>query len=355
VVLEVLADARQRMRDRNAERRQVVGIADAGELQDVRRADHAAGEHGFARRAHGLGAAAALDLDADGATSFQQHAAHMRLRQHAQVRPPQGRLQERGRRAGAQPALAGLLVEENRTRVGGRVRIVAIGEPLRDTGGDDRFAQFGRIEQARDAKRPFAAAPFVAAAFPALGAAEMPKRVGKTPAAVAELRPMIEIAGDRPHIEQSVDCTRSTQPLAAREQDRAIAGRRLRLGAQLPRQLRVIEQPQETCRNARQRVPVGTARFHQHDAYARIIGEAVRQHAAGRAGSDDHIVGFVQHAGLLDAVAGSAYGREARRCHGGACAGGRQAGAPNGRPATMSGIKNARATTVAYTIRPGPH
>jgi hypothetical protein len=44
MVLQVLADARHMVRDRDPERLQPLAAADAGQLEDLRRADGAGGE-----------------------------------------------------------------------------------------------------------------------------------------------------------------------------------------------------------------------------------------------------------------------------------------------------------------------
>src|SRR4029453_3824208 len=49
VVAQVLADARQGMTDVDAERAQAVGLADAGQLQELRRVDRARADHDLAR------------------------------------------------------------------------------------------------------------------------------------------------------------------------------------------------------------------------------------------------------------------------------------------------------------------
>ncbi len=50
MVLQILADPGQRVRDRYADAAEMVGVADPGQLQDMRRADRAAGQDHLGQR-----------------------------------------------------------------------------------------------------------------------------------------------------------------------------------------------------------------------------------------------------------------------------------------------------------------
>lgn len=64
MVLQVLADTRQAMQDRDAHRGKVVGRADAREHQELGRLDRACGHHDLAQGGDGVGLAvdAVFDL-----------------------------------------------------------------------------------------------------------------------------------------------------------------------------------------------------------------------------------------------------------------------------------------------------
>jgi hypothetical protein len=83
------------------ERAQVLGRADARDLQDVRRVHRAAAHDHLAVRAHRLGGAAAPDLNADAALALEQQAAGLRIGLDAQVRTAARLAQERLRRRAA--------------------------------------------------------------------------------------------------------------------------------------------------------------------------------------------------------------------------------------------------------------
>ena len=99
MVLQVLADAGQVVHDVDAERRELRGVADAGELQQLRRVDRAAAEDHLARADR-----LAADLDADGARALEHDAVDERAAAHLEVRALHHRMQVRARRA--QPAAA---------------------------------------------------------------------------------------------------------------------------------------------------------------------------------------------------------------------------------------------------------
>ena len=70
VILQVLAHARQVVHDRHAERLELARVADARELQQLRRVDRAAAEDHLVRADH-LRLAAVDDLDTDRARSLE--------------------------------------------------------------------------------------------------------------------------------------------------------------------------------------------------------------------------------------------------------------------------------------------
>src|SRR5205085_12161234 len=57
-----------------------------------------------------------------------------------------------------------------------------------------------------------------------------------------------------------------------------------------PVELRVVEQEGEAERHAHQRMAVAAAGFQQQHPPAAIGAQPVGQHAAGRAGADDHVI-----------------------------------------------------------------
>ncbi len=127
---------------------------DAGELQDLRRADGAGGQHHLAARPRDPGDAVLAIGDADSAAILDQHALGEAAGLQPQIWPAEHRLQEAPRRA---PAEAALLVH---LEIGGAG--VVAGVEVRDR-GDAVFLRGAahRVEQlpgqARELHAPFAA------------------------------------------------------------------------------------------------------------------------------------------------------------------------------------------------------
>ena len=112
VILQALADARQRVTNLDAVRLQQFRRADAGQLQHLRRIVGAAGKNDFLAGAHldRRAALAALEIThADRALALEDEVGDMRMRAHIDIAPLARRMQERLCRTHAQAALDGAL------------------------------------------------------------------------------------------------------------------------------------------------------------------------------------------------------------------------------------------------------
>src|SRR5580704_8043604 len=187
------------MDDRHADATEVLRIADAGKLQDVRRADRAGREDHLTSRVgplHRATWAAARELDADRALPVEQNAMHERLRDQQEVRPLQRRPQIGACGAGPAAATARLLAPADTFACAGydAVDVFAVFEPEFLAGlnhaGADRRAVGPRGEQ-----WPVLTAHLGFLALPAFRLAEIGQAVVPRPASVAELAPMIVILG----------------------------------------------------------------------------------------------------------------------------------------------------------------
>jgi len=118
VVLQVLADARQIVDDVHAEGFELGRVADAGELQQLRRVDRAAAEDHLARAK-----CLPLDLHPDRARAFEDDALDERARAYLEVRPVHDGMEVRARRAEA-AALADVAVELRKALLPVAVHIV---------------------------------------------------------------------------------------------------------------------------------------------------------------------------------------------------------------------------------------
>ena len=109
MVLQILADPGQRVGDRDADPAEMVGVADPGQLQQMRRADRAAGEDHLARRIGPLDLRGARELDADRALAVEQHAMDQGAGDDFEVGALHRRAQIGARRALPAPPATGLL------------------------------------------------------------------------------------------------------------------------------------------------------------------------------------------------------------------------------------------------------
>ena len=145
---------------------------------------------------------------------------------------------------------------------------------------------FGR----RHAQRAVLAVIGIGRALAVLGAPEVGQHVGIAPAAAARLRPAVIVARMAAHIHHAVDGGGAAQHAAARMAEPPVVEIRLRLGRVGPVEAVVGEQPPEARRHVDRPVAIDRPRFQQQDAHIRVLGQARRQHAAGRSGADDDVV-----------------------------------------------------------------
>ena len=218
MVLEIAADARQVRHRRDLEPFELVGVADAGQHQQLRRVDRAAGEDHLALGADARGAPALDMIDADCAGALAAHSLRQRAGAHGQVRPAPGRIQVRARRAPAASAPDRhvhrreplLLVA---VHVGGQ-RIAGLAPRL-----DEGLVKGIATGAGRDVQRSVAAPIVVAAARAGLGALEIGQDVRVVPARQPALRPAIVVAGVAAHVGHPVDRGRAAEHPAARAVD----------------------------------------------------------------------------------------------------------------------------------------
>ena len=109
VVLEVLADPGQVLDDVDAERPQLIGGADARQLQELRRVDRPAAEHDLAGLSPPRPSPRARELDTDGAVAVEPDAGDERERLDLEVGPGHHRMICAGRRQA--PAVVNVAVE----------------------------------------------------------------------------------------------------------------------------------------------------------------------------------------------------------------------------------------------------
>jgi hypothetical protein len=127
-------------------------------------------------------------------------------------------------------------------------------------------------------------------AGPALGALEERQHVVPTPAAIAELRPVVVILRLAADVDEPVDRRRTAEHATAGIGDGAAVSAGIGLGLEAPGKLLVVEQFHVADRDMYQRVPIAPARLDQDHANGRVLGETVGQDASGRPSADDDVI-----------------------------------------------------------------
>ena len=270
---------------------ELVGVADAGQHEQLRRVDRAAGEDHLALGPDAHGAPACEMIDADRAHTFAAHSLHQRTGAHGQVRPAPGRVQVRARRAPAAPA------PDRHVHRREALLLVAV-----HVGGEGIAGLAPRLEEGlvqriaagagRDVQRSIAAPVVVGAARARLGALEIGQDVGVIPAGQTALRPAIVVAGVAAHVRHAVDRRRAAEHPAARAVDAPTVHVRLGLAPVAPVVALALQRIRERRRHVQLPGPrvVDRPRLEQQHAYVRILAQPVGEHAAGRAGADHDVI-----------------------------------------------------------------
>src|SRR5262249_36286911 len=140
--------------------------------------------------------------------------------------------------------------------------------------GDGQAALAPSIE-----RLPFADAP--------LHAAEVGKHVGIPPAAIALLRPGVEIHALAAIVDVPVDRTRAAEGFTARREDAAPTRPFAGLHRIEPVEARIVEGLGEAGGDVDIGVPIARARLEEQHACVPVLGQPIGEHAAGGAGADD--------------------------------------------------------------------
>ena len=123
-----------------------------------------------------------------------------------------------------------------------------------------------------------------------LAAPEVGQHVGIAPAAIAALRPAVEVEPLAAIVDVAVDRARAAQRLAARRGDAPAAGPFAGLGGVEPVHRRIDQRVHEAGRDMDEGMPVARPRLEHADRRLAVLAEPVGEHAAGRAGTHDHVV-----------------------------------------------------------------
>src|SRR5882672_214800 len=222
MVLEIFADSRRLPDDIDAEAAQPFAAADPRQFQQMGRADGAGGEDDLAARRNCRVPAVDAYFRADGAAVFQQHALGLGAQDDSQIGPSARRAQEGLGRVDAHAApLVDLKIAD--------AQIVAAVE-IADAGNADGHGGVAHGVEDRPMQALFLDAPLAAAAVTVVGAVhevlvllEIGQHIVPAPAGIAELAPVIVVAGLAAHVDHAVDRGAAAEHLAARIVDGATA------------------------------------------------------------------------------------------------------------------------------------
>ena len=164
-------------------------------------------------------------------------------------------------------------------------------EARRRRGIDGDVGEFVVIAQVRDRERTARAVPGVGAATVVFGVLEHGQHRIPRPARVTgRCGPVVVVARSAARVAHRVDRARAAEHFSARPPQPAMCERGLGLGVIVPVDALVVDQLGETRRHVDERMPVAAAGFEHEHALCRIRAQPVREHAAGGAGADDHVV-----------------------------------------------------------------
>src|SRR5581483_4452029 len=228
MVAQVLSDARQVVAHLDAEALEALGLADARQLQELRRGD-GAGAHDHLARGTRLALPAADGIaHAHAAAAVENEALGQRVRLDREVRARAGGIEVASRRAHA-PALVDRGLRHGDAFLIPAV-VVAVGLDPDGLGGlEEAVVEPPALVDVRDLQRAFAAADLAVAACVGLHALEDRQHVLVAPAAVAELGPMIVILPLAAHPHHAVDGARAAEHAPARHGDCPASGLRIGL------------------------------------------------------------------------------------------------------------------------------
>ncbi len=155
---------------------------------------------------------------------------------------------------------------------------------------DESVIERVALGAARGRQRSAVAAVGVGAAAPAFRAAEVGQYVSVPPALGALLLPAVEIERMPTHVDEAVDRGRAAQDLAARALHAAPVQMRLRLGPIAPIVGLGVHRDRQRRRHLDEDGAVRSAILEDQHAAAAVFAQPVGEHAARRAGADDHII-----------------------------------------------------------------
>src|SRR6185312_14144459 len=234
---------------------------------------------------------AALEIaHANRALAFEDDVGRVRMGPHMHVRPLARRMQERGRRTDAQALLDGALGVGDAFLDRAVVVGIAGNAEAHRTRHEGLAQRIPPVHRGDGEVTVAAAEGILALADTPFEPLEVRQNVRIAPAAIAHLRPGIEILALAAIIDMAVDGRRAAKRLAAWRIDAAAAGIGTGLLLVGPVDALHVESLDEARRQMDVGMPVARARFEHADRGICILTQSVGEHAAGRTGANDHII-----------------------------------------------------------------
>ena len=287
MVLQVAADARQVDLGRDACGAKIRGIANARQLQQLRRVHGTAAKDHLTPGGELLVLAGAPHLHAPGDATFDQDPAGERAGPDGQVRPRQGRLQEGiGRTPAVQATLCDLIGTESQLRGPVEIGVARILE--QPPGLEKGLCQPVQRGNILHRQRSIDTVILVCSARLALDLTERRQGPVPAPALASEgVAPFVVIAGRPPDVVHRIDRTRTAQGPAPGPVKPPVVQPGLGFGLIVPVVGRGLNGETHQHRRADQGTVIRPARLQQQHGMVRIARKSLGQHTAGRAGTDD--------------------------------------------------------------------
>ena len=280
MILQILSDLRPVDQHRDIVRLQVFGRSDARQHQQLRRLDGAGRKNDATARLDVSRPIAGTTDNADGLSSLEQHARHLRVGEHGEIVAllswPEIRLRRR-----LPPAILGGELEIPGAFLTATVEVVGARHAVGLRGADHGFDQFVLAADAADRQGPMRAVQLVIAEFGvAFDLEKIRQDLGPVPAGITLLAPAVVIFLLAADHDQAVDRARSAEHLAARPIDLAAGHVRLRLGLEFPIDLGIPHRLAVADRQMDPETFVAWSRFEHCNGGLAVGAQTVGKHAA---------------------------------------------------------------------------
>ena len=289
MVVQVATHARQFQLLCDAVLAQLFGATDAGQQQQLRRVDRAAGQHDLAC---GLGTHAftlALEFDGDGTPVLDHDAFDHGAGRDGEVVAIARGVQVAGRRAPALTVFLRQLVEAEAFHLRAiEVRIER--KSILRGGVEQHLRQRIAVTMVGDIEVATAAMEIVGAAFVVLAALEVGQHRIPVPAGGAHRRPLVVVARMATDVTHGVDRTGTAEHLAAWPPQPAAVEVRFGFCVVVPVHAFAADQLGDAGGHVDEGMPVARAGFEQQHAGVGVGRQTIREHAARGARTDDDVV-----------------------------------------------------------------